>query len=175
LAEVSDQVREKAKRDAHLVRGVVLNHYATVEYGVDELLYRCRRYASYRKAIPLRLPRSMSDKIALVRNVVALPGPLRPFGDNIASALDRLDVFTVHRHLAAHGRLAIEFPESGPVMRLEKFRVKGSELGQDVILLDQQAIHTLTQQLSICAATTTDIIDTAIRESGLASLEEPDA
>lgn len=166
---------EKTKRDAIMVRGVILNHYAAVEFAVDELLYRCRRTVPYRDQIPLRLPRPVEDKLSLLRRVLEETGPLDPHAAKLIEALDHLNSFTLYRHLAAHGRLTIEFLESGPTMLLEKFRVvDGQHLGADWVRLDTHDITGFTKSLAGYATSVLNLIELASADARLPTLEEPD-
>lgn len=171
---LSEALREKTKRDAIMVRGVILNHYAAVEFAVDELLYRCRRTVAYRELIPLKLPRPVDEKLALMGTVLSLPGPLAPHAAKLVEALAHLNDFTKYRHLAAHGRLVLEFPATGPKMLLEKFRVTGGSLGADWVRLDGKDVEHFTQQFAGYASAVLSFLEEASADAGLPTLDEPD-
>lgn len=165
---------EKAKRDALLARGVIINHYATIEYCLDELLFRLRRCEEYAPAFTkARIPNEVSEKIDLADEVLARPGRLFAYADDIIAALDALQEYTLIRHLAAHGMMTIQVTDEGATMTLEKFSQEKTQLGQHRIVMDAGAVAFTTARLSLYARTALNLIRNASAAADLPRLDEP--
>ena len=122
----------------------------------------------------MKLPRPVEDKLHLLETVLKLPGPLEPHAAKLVEALGHLNSFTKYRHLAAHGRLVLEFPETGPTMLLEKFRVEKGALGADWVRLDGRDVDHFTRQLAGYATAVLAFVEQVSSDAALPTLEEPD-
>lgn len=164
MALPSEEVIEKAKRDGILTRGVVLNHYATVEFALDEVLHRSRLCPDYRDAMPSgRLPREVAKRIGLLERLADLPGPLADLADELKPALRALLEYDDVRHMAAHGLMVITFDEAGvPTLIFRKFRDEKATLFASELTLNQDGVHFMTARLSLYARTVLQLMQRAV-------------
>ena len=165
---LSDERIEKAKRDAILTRGIILNHYAAVEFSLDELLLRMRLCDEYQAAFgSKRLPSEVAEKIDLADSVLTLPGRMYDLADDLIEALDALREYTTLRHLAAHGMLTVTVDSTGATMTLQKYRHEKTRLGQERITMTADQVGFITTKLSLYARTALTMIRDACTKGNL--------
>jgi hypothetical protein len=169
--ESPDERDFRLKRWALLTRGVIINHYACVEFALDELLYRCRLCPEYRSKFKRRLPFKVEEKIALAATLVGLDGRLRSWRGDLEPALAALNEYTGLRNACAHGFLEIrsESDTGVTVLRLHKFTEDASSLRMDHWELTSEGVEFVTARLSIYAQTLLELLVAVV--AGLPSLD----
>jgi hypothetical protein len=65
-------------------------------------------------AIAAGFPYKLESKIARVKELVAAPGPLSAYGDQLLKLVDRILAYETCRHFIAHGQMRISTGEIAP-------------------------------------------------------------
>ena len=80
---------------------MLVQRYAAVEWSITKLLWDVRFHDAYRS-----LPEpsyQLERKVAQLREVVSLPGPLLAYGEDLGSDLEEFRSWEQYRHFMAHG------------------------------------------------------------------------
>jgi hypothetical protein len=110
----SDSDMTELIRNAHFLRGAIISSYAEVEFLLTDLNMRCRVKPAY-AAIAAGFPYKLESKIARVRQLVAEPGPLTAYADDLLELVDRISAYETSRHFIAHGQMRVSTRATMPV------------------------------------------------------------
>jgi hypothetical protein len=97
---------------AATLRGAIITSYAQVENLLADIVLRSRLLPEY-NALPKGLPYKLSTRIARVRQLVGMPGPLTKYKDEFTMIADELKRFEEIRHFMAHGLLIVRHRDDG--------------------------------------------------------------
>jgi hypothetical protein len=130
-------------RNAHFLRGAIISSYAEVEFLLTDLNMRCRAVPAY-AAIAAGLPYKLESKIVRVRELVAEPGPLTAYADELLELVDRISAYETRRHFIAHGQMRVSTRETMPAPIVFQMYQPGKknapeEYGEILTDLDQLA------------------------------------
>ena len=84
------------------LRGWITNSYAQIEFLLGDLILRCRVYSEYSDCTA-SLPHGAPDRVKRVRRMLAVPGPISLFADDLTGIIDRFENRHETRNLLAHG------------------------------------------------------------------------
>jgi hypothetical protein len=102
-------------RNAHFLRGAIISSYAQVEFLLTDLNMRCRSLPEYAE-IASSFPYKLESKVARAKELVAAPGPLSAYADDLLSLVDRISTYETCRHFIAHGQMVVSTRETAPVL-----------------------------------------------------------
>jgi hypothetical protein len=83
-------------------RGWIANSYAQIEFLLGDLIVRCREFAQY-AAYTETVSHSAARRVAKVRHILAIEGPLTQFAGGLGNILDGFEQHQDVRNLLAHG------------------------------------------------------------------------
>lgn len=102
----ADSETKELIRNAHFLRGAIISSYAEVEFLLTDLNMRCRRLSAY-AGIATDFPYTLESKIARAKELVAAPGPLSEYADDLLALVDRISAYETYRHFMAHGLMVV--------------------------------------------------------------------
>ena len=119
-------------------RGWIANSFAQVEFLLGDLIVRCRAFPEYAEHTQT-VSHSASKRIAKVRAMLAIEGPLSPFAAALEPLLDGFAANQEVRNLLAHGYCEFHHtPTDDAGVYFRKFeRAKAEETGNDAALLEK--------------------------------------
>ena len=94
------------------LRGWIANSYAQIEYLLGDLIGRCREFPEYLPHTQT-VTHSAARRIKKVRSMVALGGPLEPFGADLVALMDAFEQHDEIRNLLAHGFCTFHYTPTG--------------------------------------------------------------
>jgi hypothetical protein len=123
--------------EAQRLRGWLVNAFAQVEYVLGDLILRCRAFPEYEEHTR-SLPHGAAARIAKLRLMLPLHGPLRQDAPELGAVLDQLSGLQDTRNLLVHGFATVLHTPLGEVgFHFQKFhRVPGRQ--------DARLIRTIT-------------------------------
>lgn len=93
-------------------RGWIANSYAQFEYLLGDLIGRCREFPEY-FAHTQTVSHSAAKRIRKVHAMLALGGPLEPFGADLSAAMDVIEANDQIRNLLSHGFCTFHYTPTG--------------------------------------------------------------
>jgi hypothetical protein len=118
---MNDAELERLIEEMQRLRGWIANSYAQVEYILGDIIIRFRNWPIY-DAQTKTMTHSASKRIAKVRAMLAIDGPLTPFADESSAIINRFDDRHETRNLLAHGFCEFHWSRSGTAgMEFRKF------------------------------------------------------
>lgn len=159
---------------AMLLRGTILNHYAAIEFGLDELLLRLNRKLPYAD-LGKRLPPVWEQKVALISDWARIEGPLSKHRADIEELFAVFSTYEEIRHMMAHGQLAkAEWREDGPYLRYFRVRViKGEIMGGELEFSPPEILYT-TRKLAELAQRASRFLHHICEDLDLPHLFDPE-
>lgn len=130
---------------AHLLRGAIITQFAHVEFMFADLYFRALQLPEYR-SLPAKLPYLVRKRIARVKQLAAMDGPISAYGTELLGVADGLTEFEDLRQFMAHGHMTVQFDadpptiafqvydqpkDSGPILRI--MRTNHIDLGEESI------------------------------------------
>lgn len=91
-------------------RGWIVNSYTQFEHLLLDLIVRAKGTPDY---AALRIPYRTDKRIAEVRRMCAMKGPLELFSDQLVELIDRFEAFEKPRLLLVHGFCAVSIDGAG--------------------------------------------------------------
>ena len=85
------------------LRGWIANSYAQIEFMLGDLLLRCRTMPEYAAEANKPFSHSAPKRVAGVRRLLEMDGPLSPFAPELLAILSRFEEGHGTRNLLAHG------------------------------------------------------------------------
>jgi hypothetical protein len=119
-------------------RGWIANSFAQIEYLLGDLIVRARQFPNYNLHTQT-VSHSAPQRIAKVRLILALEGPLVQFANRLGPLLDAFEQNQAIRNLLAHGYCEFHYTPTGDAgFYFRKFdRAKAEETGDDAALLEK--------------------------------------
>jgi len=105
------EIRAIIEEGMHL-RGWISNAYAQVEYLLGDLIMQCRAYPIYAEQTAT-FTHSATKRVAKVRTMLNLGGPLAPYAARVGEMLDAFSNNHDTRNLLAHGFCEFHHTPSG--------------------------------------------------------------
>ena len=93
-------------------RGRIITSYAQVEHLLADIVVRCRVLPEYAK-LPKPFPFRLETRIARVRQMVNMPGPLSAYAAPFEAIITDLARYAELRHFMARGLLIVSTTSSG--------------------------------------------------------------
>lgn len=120
------------------LRGWIANSYAQIEYLLGDLIGRCREFPEYLPHTQT-VTHSAARRIKKVRSMVALGGPLEPFGADLVALMDAFEQHDEIRNLLAHGFCTFHYTPTGDAgLMFRKFdRDAATETDDDFALIER--------------------------------------
>ena len=138
-------VHEKAA----LVRGAIITSYAQVEAFLLDLVMRVRVRPDY-AGVYDKFPYRLEDRIKAVRKIMAHPGLLHAYRDDMEALVDGLLPFEEIRHMMAHGLQTITFQHPGEhTLTYRLYRPgKGGKIEAGVMVTDLAQLGNATLKIA---------------------------
>lgn len=92
---------------ALIYRGVIVAAWAQVDGVLSDLLVRCREVPAYAADLAAGVPRVREQRVAKLKALLAVPGPLQRAAEPIRELLRDGAKADAIRHLMAHGRMRV--------------------------------------------------------------------
>lgn len=122
-------------------RGWISNSYAQVEYLLGDLIMRCRQFPEYAEQTAT-FTHSAPKRVAKVRSMLNVDGPLTPYVAEMNEALDAFEGNHEVRNLLAHGFCEFHFTPTGDAgLVFRKFERGDVKKGQEPDLLVQRTFR----------------------------------
>lgn len=122
-------------------RGWISNSYAQVEFLLGYLILRCREYSQY-KAQTSTFTHSAPKRVAKVRAMLRIDGPLTPHTLDLTEVVDAFDANHPVRNLLAHGFCEFNFTAAGDAgLLFRKFERGDVERGEKADILVQRTFR----------------------------------
>lgn len=126
-SEPTDGQKEIIKTAA-LLRGTIITSFAQVEFVLADFAVKCERFPEYKLLIK-KFPYRLEDRIKAVQALIAAPGPLAAYREEIQLLINRILKFEEMRHFLAHGCLIVKVSGEGHLLEYRMYRpVKGGRL-----------------------------------------------
>lgn len=123
--------------------GWCLNSYGQIEYLFGDIIWHAASMDEYR-ATALPFPNGLSDRAKRLRKLLAQPGRLDPYAQNIGLLIGRLEQLSEPRHLFVHGHTTFVYTSSGDAgMLFRRFvpPLKGGAWTRVELLVRPEALH----------------------------------
>jgi hypothetical protein len=118
------------EQDTHH-RGWISNSYAQVEFLLGDLITRCRQFPQYDEQTA-SISHSAPKRVAKVRAMLKIEGPLDPSAAEIGEVLDAFEGNHDIRNLLAHGFCTFHFTPTGDAgLIFRKFQRGDVQNGQE--------------------------------------------
>jgi hypothetical protein len=91
---------------AACLRGSIITSYAQVEHLLGDIVMRCWSLPEY-ATLPKSFPYKLKTRIARVRELLRLPGPLSIYSDMFEDIIVELQQYEELRHFMAHGLISV--------------------------------------------------------------------
>jgi hypothetical protein len=91
---------------AAFIRGQIITSYAQIEFLLADFAVRCQRLPDYAQ-VSEKFPFSVAKRIARVREIVSMPGPLLVYRGRFEEITAELRDYEELRHFMAHGLLTV--------------------------------------------------------------------
>jgi hypothetical protein len=122
-------------------RGWISNSYAQIEYLLGDLIIRCRQFPEYEQQTTT-FTHSAPKRVAKVRSMLNVDGPLTPYGAEINQVLDAFEGNHEVRNLLAHGFCEFHFTATGDAgLVFRKFERGDVQAGQEPDMLVQKTFR----------------------------------
>lgn len=122
-------------------RGWISNSYAQVEFLLGDLIMRCRQFPEY-AAQTATFTHSSPKRVAKVRAMLAIDGPLTAHHGEISEVLDAFEANHEIRNLLAHGFCEFHFTPTGDAgLVFRKFERGNVQEGQEPDILVQRTFR----------------------------------
>lgn len=122
-------------------RGWISNSYAQVEYLLGDLIIRCRQFPQYAEQTAT-FTHSAPKRVAKVRSMLNVDGPLTPYVAEISEALDAFEGNHEVRNLLAHGFCEFHFTPTGDAgLVFRKFERGDVQNGQQPDILIERTFR----------------------------------
>jgi hypothetical protein len=116
-------------------RGWISNSYAQIEFLLGDLIMRCRLFPEYADQTAT-FTHSAPKRVAKVRAMLNVDGPLTPYTAAISEVLDPFEANHEIRNLLAHGFCEFQFTATGDAgLVFRKFERGGVHNGQEPDIL----------------------------------------
>jgi hypothetical protein len=156
-------------------RGWIINSFAQVEFLLGDLIVRSRRYPEYEE-LTTAMPWSLDGRIARLRSMCAVQGPLSRYAPELLRALAAIEEAKDQRHLLAHGFCIalIGTPGGRVVLQFRRFNPKmGDPSNIDVELISPEEMHQRRLRWSHFAGEVVHFFSIIYDELGLEHVLEP--
>ena len=130
---------------AHLLRGAIITQFAHVEFMFADLYFRALRHPEYR-SMPVRMPYRVKERIARVKQLATMSGPISAYGPELLGVADGLAEFENLRQYMAHGNMTIRFDANPPSIF---FSMYDQPKGSGPVLRVMQTTHADLSEQSI--------------------------
>lgn len=132
-----DPARDMIDR-MHYLRGQALGSFAHVEYILGDFCERVRPLPEYSGA-SATLPYAFDTRVARVRAMCQLPGPLEPYREPLDQLLSDIEQWAWFRHHMAHGFLRLEATSDRQAHQIRSLRylpTKSEPYAKDIRLMN---------------------------------------
>ena len=100
---------------AHLIRGGIITQFAHVEFMFADLYFRALRRPEY-GSLPAKLPYRVRQRVARVKQLAAMDGPISAYSSELLGVADGLAEFEDLRQYMAHGHMTVRFDTDPPAI-----------------------------------------------------------
>lgn len=122
-------------------RGWISNSYAQVEYLLGDLIIRCRQFPEYEDQTAT-FTHSSPKRVAKVRLMLNVDGPLTPYTGEISEVLDAFETNHDIRNLLAHGFCEFHYTPTGDAgLIFRKFERGDVKNGQEAVELIERTFR----------------------------------
>jgi hypothetical protein len=154
---------------AAAMRGAIITSYAQVEHLLADIVLRCQPMADY-SGLPKTLPYKLETRIALVRQIVGMPGPLQKYQAEFEKIIVELLEFEELRHFMAHGLLQVHTDGDGShtlIYRMHR-QAKGSTIEEGTVTTDLPQLEYAAKQIADHALRAVNLFRDVYRDHSLA-------
>jgi len=155
--------------NAAALRGAIITSYAQVEYLLADIVLRCQPMAEY-STLPQTFPYKLETRIARVRDIVGMSGPLQKYKDEFEKVITELLKFEELRHFMAHGLLHVRASCVGDhilIYRMHR-QTKGSTIEEGTITTNLPQLEDAAQKIAHYSLQTASLFHDVYRDHSLA-------
>lgn len=103
LATITEAIR---------LRGLFIQRYSGIEFGLSELIIRAREHPIYNQLG--NLPKPWDRKLKRLQRLITMDGPIRGYSAEVKDSLRDFDTFEPNRHFLVHGMMTIPRDANDP-------------------------------------------------------------
>lgn len=155
--------------DAAMLRGAIVTSYAQVEHLLADIVLRCQPMAEYSN-LPQTFPYKLETRIARVRDIVGMAGPLQKYKSAFENVITELLKFEELRHFMAHGLLHIRTGDDGGhilIYRMHR-QAKGSTIEEGTMVTNLPQLEDAARQVAHYALQAVSLFRDVYRDHNLA-------
>ena len=161
MTDKDDEQRINRFKDAIYWRGMLVQRYAAVEWSITKLLWDVRFHDAYR-----RLPEpsyQLERKVAQLRKVVSMPGPLMVYGEDLSKHLNEFRRWEQYRHFMVHGFMVPNANGQSALFQMFEHR-KPKQFGLSEIVLTIEQLKTFANEFQPLSSAFTEVTACICRE-----------
>lgn len=134
--------------EAAMLRGIIITSYAQVEHLLADILVRCQLLTAY-ATLPASLPYRFETRVARVRKIVAMPGPLARYKDEFEQVITELQRFEEIRHFMAHGLLVVNISKYNcPELKYRMYRERKEGVEEGLMVTNLTQLHNAALEIA---------------------------
>jgi hypothetical protein len=137
---------------AATLRGAIITSYAQIEHLLVDIIVRCQPMPEYAQ-LPQGFPYKLTTRIARVRKLVGMRGPLAKYQSDFENIVGELQQYEQLRHFMAHGLLVVRNSEDGShSLTYRMYReTKGPTVEEGTIVSNLEELGNAAKQIALYA------------------------
>ena len=151
-------------QEAVFWRGVLVHHYAIVEFKISDLIIRTFFSADYQH-LPKKMSYPWSKRLKQLGHILDAPGPLSAYSVQCRNLIGQIGLIEKDRHLFVHGLMRMHEASHEPVAHFECYDAQNSCLNENRYRLSE--VRYIAQETGSAAEALSDLIDEMISSTQL--------
>ena len=154
-------------QEAVFWRGVLVHHYAIVEFKISDLIIRTFFSTDYQH-LPKKISYPWRKRLKQLGHILDSPGPLSAYSAQCRNLIGQIGLIETDRHLIVHGLMRIHEVGREPVVHFECYDAQNSGLNENRYRLPE--VRYIAQETGSAAEVLSDLIDEMISSTQLPSI-----
>ncbi|WP_139330500.1 hypothetical protein [Sphingomonas sp. Sph1(2015)] len=146
-------------QEAVFWRGVLVHHYAIVEFKISDLIIRTFYSAEYQH-LPKKMSYPWSKRLKQLGCILDAPGPLSAYSAQCRNVIGQIGLIESDRHLIVHGVMRIHEVGHEQVVHFECYDAQNNRLNENRYYLSE--VRYIAQETGSAAEVLSDLIDEMI-------------
>jgi hypothetical protein len=161
-------------QEAVFWRGVLVHHYAIVEYEVSDIIIRTFFHDQYQDP-SAKLSYPWLKRLKQLGRILDGPGPLSAYSSQCRTLITKISLIESDRHMIVHGLMRIDDVGLDPMVHFQCYDAANSRLNENRYRLSE--VRYIAQELGYAAEVLSDLINKMISSAQLPEipLDNPEA
>jgi hypothetical protein len=151
-------------QEAVFWRGVLVHHYAIVEFKISDLIIRTFFSADYQH-LPKQMRYPWGARLKQLGRILDDSGPLSAYSPLCRNLIRQIGLIETDRHLIVHGLMRVDEAIPEPVVHFECYDAQNSRLNENSYRLSE--VRYIAQEVGSAAEVLSDLIDEMILSAQL--------